>query len=174
MKKLFLALVLVATSFMFWSCEDDTVDSLTGSVKFNLKGTAYNYTGAVSKNVGSKFIITTGSAQGAVAISLENSTAGTYKLGIGNSLTDAAAFISSGLNYEALTNTILFYPFKGGEKYMILGGTCTITSSGNQVKGTFSGVAVSLSELSNIDASALLSIVTGSSNVTGEFIAYKL
>ncbi|MDO5760724.1 MAG: hypothetical protein Q4Q06_06845 [Bacteroidota bacterium] len=174
MKKLFLLLALALSPLMFWSCdEDDTLDSLTGYVKFTLEGQSYDYTGAVSTTTGGKFVITTGSSQGAVALSLEGSQTGTYQLGIGSDITSVTSFISGGLSYDNLSNTLVFYPFDG-EKYVIIGGSCTITSSGSKVKGTFSGVAVPWDDITNLDASTLLSIVTGSNNISGSFVAYKL
>ncbi len=174
MKKWFLLLALALTPLMmFWSCNDDTLDEFTGYVKFSLNGQSYDYSGAVGKKTGEKFIITTGSSQGLVTISLEGCEKGTYKLGLGTSLDAVASFISNGLNYENLSNTVIFYPFEG-EKYVILGGSCTITESEGQIKGEFSGVACPWNNVTNLNATSLLTLIKGSNNISGSFAAYKL
>lgn len=179
MKKLFLLLAIAMAPFMFWSCDDDDVEELTseltGYVRFTLDGQSYDYTGAISTTTGGKFVITTGSTQGAVTLSLENSQVGSHQLGLGSDVSAIASFISNGFSYENLSNTLVFYPFGGDEKYIILGGTCTITSAtSNKIKGTFSGIAKPLNELTSFDATTLLSLITGSANITGSFVAYKL
>ncbi len=176
MKKLFLLFALALAPLMFWSCDDDdTLDELTGTVKFTLDGQAFHYTGAVMTETSGKFVVATGSSQGAVTITLQGSQVGTYNLGIGQSLDAITSFITGGFNYESLTNTIVFYPFGSDKQYIIIGGTCTITSSSDsKVKGTFSGIAKPISELRNIGAQDLLGIIAGSTNMTGEFVAYKL
>lgn len=176
MKKLFLLFALAVAPLMFWSCDDNELtDELTGTVKFTLDGQSFHYTGAAMTNAAGKCVVATGNAQGAVTITLENSEVGTYNLGVGQSLDAVTSFISGGLNYENLTNTVVFYPFGSDNKYIIIGGTCNVTSSSStKVKGTFSGVAVPVSEISSLGANALLSILTGSANMVGEFTAYKL
>lgn len=176
MKKLFLLLALAVAPFMFWSCDDnDLTDELTGTIKFTLENQAFHYTGAVMTERAGKCIVATGSSEGAVTITLEGSAVGTYRLGVGQSMDAITNFISGGLNYEDLSNTVVFYPFGGDEKYMIVGGTCNVTSSSStKVKGTFSGVAISINNLSSLNATSLWSIITGDANMVGEFTAYKL
>lgn len=178
MKKLFLLLAIAMAPFMFWSCDKDDVESLTGEltgyVKFTLDGQSYDYNGAVSTTTGGKFVITTGSTQGAVTLSLENSQVGSHQLGLGNDISAIASFIGNGFSYDNLSNTLVFYPFGSDEKYIIIGGTCNITSAtSTKVKGTFSGIAKPLDELTSFDATTLLSLITGSANITGSFVAYK-
>jgi hypothetical protein len=172
MKKLAFLLLCCIIPMSFWSCDSDDAalfDELTGGVQLVLNGTTHTFTGAAFTTTNGKTIVAATTTSESVQIALSGTpTAKTYTLGFANDIS-VTTILTGSLN--SMENTITFIPYTSTstDSYIVVAGTCTLTSvSSNKIKGTFSGYAIKSSDLqSGISLSSLTNLKT----ISGSFTA---
>ena len=179
MKKLLFALVCVALPFMFTSCDNDEtpLDSLTGKMTMVINGVSHSYIGVGSYQHDGKTYIATMDGSNAVAIQLNGTKAGAYTLGVTNvtDLSDWTKIITGGLDFGKFENVMTFVPFNNtNETYIVIAGECNLTTSSSlKVSGTFKGKAIQYKDISNLDASSIIKLITEGTDISGTFTAME-
>ena len=182
MKKLFLAFICCALPLAFTSCDDEgneIIGTLTGKMNLTIDGVAYSFTGVGAYTQNGKTYIATTNSKNAVMIQLAGTTTGSYTLGVMNSGANLTSLvdklISGGLSLSNFDNILTYVPFDNTDAtYIVIAGTCKITSVGKQVVGSFSGTAIQKSDISNLNAESLLAMITSGKNmITGNFTAME-
>ena len=185
MKKLFLALTIIALPLIFTSCGDDDptdiLSNLVGSMTMNINGKSQTFTGVGFYTADKTTYLATANLDNVVAVKLDDVSAKTYTLGVFSDEV-LSSLISGNLNLSKFDNIMAFRP-NGDELYIVVTGSFKVNSISNQMSGTFSGNAVkasyvkSLYDNGNTDYSALLSLITGSSaevvKISGSFNAQQ-
>ena len=110
MKKLLSSLAFIALfSLAFISCDDNTIDNLTGNMDITVDGENKNFSVATFYTSENKLTITGGVGNGNVTIVIKGKTADTYTLGLGKNKGDLTDDILEG-DLSALTSgNILTY-----------------------------------------------------------------
>ena len=179
MKKLLFALVCVALPFVFASCDgdDSPLDTLTGKMTMVINGTSHSYTGVGSYQKDGKTYIATTDGSNAVMIQLNGTKTGAYTLGVTNvtDLNDWTKIVTGGLDFGKFENVMTFVPFNNtNETYIVIAGECNLTTSSSlQVSGTFKGKAIQYKDISNLDASSVIKLITDGTDISGTFTAME-
>ncbi|MCF0211105.1 MAG: hypothetical protein HUK18_07375 [Bacteroidales bacterium] len=173
MRKLFLTLAICVAPLLFWSCDEEVVETLTGSMSTTINGETHNFTGTVLATLEGKTTITSTkiSTHETMSLVLSGNKTGTYTLGFMQSL-DITSLIMGGLgDMSSMENTLVYYPGTGNEatdSYIVIAGNCKITSSNaSKVKGTFKGWAVKISDLQNLS----MELINNAIVIEGSFTA---
>lgn len=168
MKKVLLALACLALPlFMFTSCDDDEdiLGDLTGNVTMTIGSTNQSFTGAAAYQNDGKTIIATTDGSEAFTLTLDGTTAKKYVLGFAESL-NPVEILASGLNTSNFSSTLTYVPKNSSDTYEVIAGSCTVSSvSSTYIKGTFTGYAVKVADLSNLSTD----ILTGATKISGSF-----
>lgn len=176
MKKILFALLalflLSSTTVVFTSCDDedpleDLAGSLVGSMKVTIDNKTATFTGVGYFIENGTIYFGSGNMDGAVLVSkLDGTTPKKYTLGV-VSEDILTALVRGELNIGRFNNILAFRTVEG-EIYVVVAGTFNVTSIGNEMKGSFSGNAVTASYVEKLyndgmNAAEILKVVTGSS-----------
>lgn len=176
MKKLFFVLACAVLPFAFSSCDkdeaEDVISSVTGKMEITINGQSHSYPGCGSYQKSGKTYIATTGGKNLVAMQLDGTAAKKYVLGVVEdfSLNGLASLIGNGFEVSNFSSYLTFVPFDNkNETYVTVAGSCTVTSAtSTDIKGTFSGYAVKVSDLQNGISASLL---TNATPVSGTFSA---
>ena len=178
MKKLLLSLACLALPFMFISCDEDDnpITELTGKMEMVINGTSHSFTGVASYQQDGKTYVATTDGKNAVAIQLNGTKSGAYTLGVTNvtDLSDWTKLITGGLDFGKFENVMTFVPFDNKDQmYIVVAGECNVTISSAKVTGTFKGKAILYEDLSGLDASSIIKLITAGDDISGTFTAIE-
>lgn len=170
MKKLLSSLAFIALfSLAFISCDDNTIDNLTGNMDITVDGENKSIPAAYFQFKGNQTIITAGS----ISITIKGKAAGDYTLGLGKTAAGLTSeILSEGLS-TITSGSHLAYTHSLNIETSIY-GTLTITEvSDKKITGSFSTTVTEISNLFDLDFNTILSILKGteSSTITGSFTA---
>ncbi|MDR1005390.1 MAG: hypothetical protein LBL74_00805 [Bacteroidales bacterium] len=178
-KKSLLAIAIVAFAVVFSSCDgekdiDDVIKSVTGSASFTLNGTNHTMPSAVFVKNNGKLMITSTDTKNYLVLYISAASTGEYELGLGKNVTDVAgnigdisSLLSGDGNYLAYTANITDYE---NATVALIGSVNFEEMSDSKVKGTFSATAIKASQITNLDVTDIVALLTGS-NLEGEFEA---
>ncbi len=150
-----LALVCAVLPFVFSSCEE--TEELLGSMTVTIGEATYKIPDALFYGDNGNTYVASSNLKENVAIMFKGNSVGTYKLGLGEDLIEAAVNIGS---ISEMENTFVYTPTTGivEEGVTAICGTLEITSyNTSKLIGTFEGYGLRTSLLSsgNIDWSNL-------------------